>query len=412
MNNSSLRKSAIFISGSVLSGILIAGLLLRLWPELAQSAAPVATSDDAPQATESPPAVVGQEPAEEQPASVATTPDAAAEAVSLEGETLAGGLLAQSDSGSFAPAVRVSAPAVVSIYTRREERPAMGIEQLFGAPVQPRYRDGLGSGVIVDADGHIITNQHVIQNSQQIRARLADGREASVVVVGRDPDTDLAVLKISLPSLPVMRLGRSDRVAVGDVVLAIGNPLGLSQTVTAGIVSATGRADLGVATFEDFIQTDAAINAGNSGGALVNTRGELIGINTAVLGRNLDAEGIGVAIPVDMVRGVMREILQNGRVVRGWLGVVLEDVPEAYARFEGLAHGGVVVSNFYRGSPALRGLTRGDVIETIGGTPVRSARDALARIASRKPGSSIELIGMRGQQRFSVELVVADSPLY
>jgi len=419
MNDSSLHKSVIFFAGSVLSGVLIALLLLRLWPELASPAAqppaPEAVPPAAqPEAEAAPSSTEGRSPP---PVSSGEREGATAQTVTLdtgsvEAAPAGAGLLAQSDSGSFAPAVRLSAPAVVSIYTRREERPVMGIEQLFGAPVQPRYRDGLGSGVIVSADGHIITNQHVIQNSQRIRARLADGREAPVIVVGSDPDTDLAVLKIDLPNLPVMRLGRSDRVAVGDVVLAIGNPLGLSQTVTAGIVSATGRADLGVATFEDFIQTDAAINAGNSGGALVNARGELIGINTAVLGRNLDAEGIGVAIPVDMVRGVLREILRNGRVVRGWLGVVLEDVPEEYARFEGMAHGGVVVSNFYRGSPALRaGLTRGDVIETVGGTQVRSARDALARIASRKPGSTLELTGMRGQQRFSVELEVGETPL-
>jgi S1-C subfamily serine protease len=300
---------------------------------------------------------------------------------------------------------------VVSIYTRRIERPAQGIGQAPGLPVRPRYRDGLGSGVIVDADGHIITNQHVIQNSQAIRVQLADGREAGAVLVGSDPDTDLAVLKIELADLPVMQLGRSARVAVGDVVLAIGNPLGLAQTVTAGIVSATGRADLGVATFEDFIQTDAAINEGNSGGALVNTRGELIGINTAVLGRNLDAEGIGIAIPVDMVRGVMREILATGRVTRGWLGLVLEDVPEEYARAEGLAHGGVVISDSYRASPAEQaGLRRGDVIESLDGTPVRSARDALARIASRRPGSRITVAGMRGKQRFSVDLLVSGSP--
>jgi S1-C subfamily serine protease len=181
--------------------------------------------------------------------------------------------------------------------------------------------------------------------------------------------------------------------------------------VTAGIVSATGRAELGVAMFEDFIQTDAAINDGNSGGALVNTRGELIGINTAVLGRNLDAEGIGVSIPVDMVRGVISEIVANGRVIRGWLGMVLDDVHEDVARHVGLAHGGVVVSNFYRGSPArAAGMARGDVLEAIDGTALRSARDALARIARRKPGSSLQLTFMRGQQRFTVYLEVAESP--
>jgi serine protease DegS len=388
MNNGHLRQYAIFITGSVLCGVLVAVLLIRLWPGLVR--APAAAVAPAPE-TAGPAGITPQKPG-------------------------ATGLLAQSDSGSFAPAVRLSAPAVVSIYTRRVEPPISGIEQQPGARVRPRYADGLGSGVIVDADGHIVTNQHVIQNSEAIRVRLADGREAAAEVVGSDPDTDIAVLKVDsreldLRDLPVMKFGRSDRVAVGDVVLAISNPLGLSQTVTAGIVSATGRAELGVSTFEDFIQTDAAINEGNSGGALVNTRGELIGINTAVLGRNLDAEGIGISIPVDMVRGVMREILTHGRVTRGWLGLVLEDVPEEYARYEGLAHGGVVISNFYRGSPALQaGLARGDVIETIEGSPVRSARDTLARIASRKPGDTVTLTGMRGQQRFTRKLIVAETP--
>lgn len=383
----SLRQHALFLTGSVLGAALAALLLLRFLPGLTGSATPSAA---------------GQPPG----MSAVPGPGALAAPVSLDGH-LADAL----PVASLAPAVQRSAPAVVSIYTRRAAPPVIGIEQLLGAPVQPRYRDGLGSGVIVDADGHIVTNQHVIQNSEQIRVRLADGREAPAQPVGHDPDTDLAVLRIDLPDLPVMRLGRSELVSVGDVVLAIGNPLGLSQTVTAGIVSATGRADLGVATFEDFIQTDAAINEGNSGGALVNTRGELIGINTAVLGRSLDAEGIGMAIPVDMVRGVMREILTHGRVVRGWLGLVLEDVPEEYARAAGLAHGGVVISNFYRGSPALSaGLARGDVIETLDGMPLRSARDALARIAGREPGSTITLTGMRGPQRFSVEIRAIDTP--
>jgi S1-C subfamily serine protease len=230
-------------------------------------------------------------------------------------------------------------------------------------------------------------------------------------LVGSDPDTDLAVLKIDLPRLPVMRLGRSDRVAVGDVVLAIGNPFGLTQTVTHGIVSATSRADLGVATFEDFIQTDAAINEGNSGGALVNTRGELIGINTAVLGKDLGAEGIGVAIPVDLVRGVMSEILQRGRVVRGWVGLAAEDVSTEVARASGLPKAGVVVSDTAPNSPATQvGLEVGDIIETIDGQQVKSAQDTRARIADRKPGSTVKLGGLRGDRKFSVQLVVTEAP--
>jgi serine protease DegS len=265
--------------------------------------------------------------------------------------------------------------------------------------------------VIVDAEGHIVTNHHVIEGSSEISVELADGRNAAARVVGSDAYTDLAVLKIELTGLPVMNFGRSDRVAVGDVVLAIGSPLGLSQTVTAGIVSAIGRGDLGVTTFGNFIQTDAAINQGNSGGALVNARGELIGINTAVLGRDGGAEGISVAIPVDLVLGVMREILANGRVVRGWIGIDVEDVPERLARLYGLAHGGVVVSGVYRNSPAIgAGFVGREVIETIDGVGVRSARDMNARIASRRPGTTVTLAGMRGTQKFERQLRVVESP--
>jgi serine protease DegS len=305
---------------------------------------------------------------------------------------------------------------VVNVYAQRTERvPTVGFEQLLGGPVEPRFRErvqaSLGSGVIVDREGHIVTNQHVIANFDQISAQLADGRVASVKVVGSDPDTDLAVLKIDLPRLPVMTLGRSDQLQVGDVVLAIGSPLGLSQTVTHGIVSATGRAQLGVATFENFIQTDAAINIGNSGGALVNTRGELIGINTAVLGKNLGAEGIGVAIPVDLVRGVMREILQHGRVIRGWIGIVPDDIGPEHVRQLNLPHAGVVINNLYRDSPALlAGLTRGDMIESVDGRPVRNAQDTLTQIARRTPGTTITLVGMRGNQRFSMQMKVVEPP--
>ena len=308
---------------------------------------------------------------------------------------------------------------MVSVYAQRtvtERVPSIGLEQLLGGPVRPRYRErvqsGLGSGVIVDRNGHIVTNQHVIANFDQISVELADGRTAGVRIVGSDPDTDLAVLKIDLPRLPVMTLGRSDQLQVGDVVLAIGNPLGLSQTVTHGIVSATGRAQLGVAVFENFIQTDAAINVGNSGGALVNTRGELIGINTAVLGKNLGAEGIGVAIPVDLVRGVMREILQHGRVIRGWIGIVPEDISPEHVRQLNLPHAGVVINNLYLNSPALQaGLARGDMIETIDGREVRNAQDTLAQIARRTPGTSISVVGTRGTQEIHAQrMQVVEAP--
>src|SRR6185437_2607473 len=240
-----------------------------------------------------------------------------------------------------------------------------------------------GSGVIVDPEGHIVTNHHVIANADSVRVQLADGLVADAHIVGRDPDTDLAVLKIDLNDLPIAELGRSDQLKVGDVVLAIGNPVGLSQTVTHGIVSATSRQQLGIAALEDFIQTDAPINFGNSGGALVDSSGALIGINTAIVAKNLGVEGISFAIPVNMVRGVLSDIIAHGRVIRGWIGIVPEDVTDEQAAQLGLAQGGVLIANLYVGSPGQQaGLQPGDLIQTIGGADMHSAQDALARIAN------------------------------
>ena len=208
-----------------------------------------------------------------------------------------------------------------------------------------------------------------------------------------------------------MQLGHSDRLRVGDVVLAIGNPVGLSQTVTQGIVSATGRGQLGVATFENFIQTDAPINVGNSGGALINVDGELIGINTAVLAKDLGVEGIGFAIPVNMVRGVMSEILSKGRVVRGWIGIVPIDVDDMTARYNNLAQAGVVVKNLYVDSPAAEaGIELRDIILTVNGVAVTSAQDTLTRIAIAKPGATVKIAGIRGTERFSSQIVVSERP--
>jgi serine peptidase DegS len=319
---------------------------------------------------------------------------------------------------SYAEAVERAAPAVVNIYTARvvnEQLRPNPIEELFGE-VRPRVRQrleqSLGSGVIVDEEGHVITNHHVIEKADVIRAQLADGRIADAKVVGRDPDTDLAVLQLDLKkNIPVMPLGHSDRMRVGDIVLAIGNPVGLSQTVTQGIVSATGRAQLGVATYENFIQTDAPINVGNSGGALINTNGELIGINTAVLAKNLGVEGIGFAIPVNLVRGVMSEILTKGRVVRGWIGIVPIDVDDMIARRNGLAQPGVVVYNLYIDSPATdAGIQLRDIIVTVGGVKVQSAQDMLTRIANVKPGRKVQITGIRGTEPFSAEVLVSERP--
>jgi serine protease DegS len=290
-----------------------------------------------------------------------------------------------------------------------------GLDQLFGNFL-PRYRQrverSLGSGVIVDAVGHIVTNHHVIANADSIKVQLADGRVADARIVGRDPDTDLAVLQINLAPLPIVAFGRSDLLRVGDVVLAIGDPIGLSQSVTHGIVSATGREQLGIATFEDFIQTDAAINFGNSGGALIDTSGALVGINTAIVAKNLGVEGIGFAIPVNLVRGVLNDIVAHGRVIRGWIGIVPEDVTDAQATQLGLAHGGVLISNLYVGSPAQQaGLQPGDILIAFDGTALKNAQEAIANIAKRPPATLVTVRALRGRQSLDLHVRVSEPPI-
>ncbi len=283
---------------------------------------------------------------------------------------------------------------------------------MSGRAIRERVEQSLGSGVIVDDAAHVITNHHVIEKADLIRAQLADGRIADAKVVGRDPDTDLAVLQLDLKKdIPVMPLGHSDRMRVGDVVLAIGNPVGLSQTVTQGIVSATGRGQLGVATFENFIQTDAPINVGNSGGALINTNGELVGINTAVLAKNLGVEGIGFAIPVNLVRGVMTEILTKGRVVRGWIGIVpldIDDMTRAATTCRRRAWW--CATSTWAVPAAEAGIELRDIILTVNGVKVASTQDTLTRIANAKPGSKVKITGLRGAGTFSSEVLVTERP--
>jgi len=324
---------------------------------------------------------------------------------------------------SYADAVAASAPAVVNVFTERVVRVRQlppGWESLFG-DVWPTYRNrvdrSLGSGVIYDGAGHVVTNNHVITGAAQIQVQLQDGRVAPARIVGTDPDTDLAVLDVALRNPPVIRLGRSDRLRVGEPVLAIGNPLGLGQTVTSGIVSAKGRSRLGVTTFESYIQTDAAINSGNSGGALVNARGELIGINTAVLARNAGIEGIGFAIPVDLVRGVVDEILRTGRVVRGWIGVVPQDMQADQAAQFGYPPGGAIIAGFAVGSPAVdAGMQPLDVVTEVNGEKVRDAQDLMARIALLKPGQKARITWLRGlpsydsPQAMTVKVPVIERP--
>ncbi len=290
------------------------------------------------------------------------------------------------DTGSYARAVAASSPAVVNIYTERTFN--------TGGPAGITLRDqALGSGVVISPKGYVVTNWHVIRGADMIHVQLADGRGATAKIVGTDPDTELALLHIDLPNLPTIMLGRSDGLEVGDVVLAIGNSLGLSQTVTMGIVSATGRSQLGLTNFEDFIQTDAAINMGNSGGALVNTRGELVGINTAVVssaGELEPPEGIGFAIPVNLVRGVMDQLIEHGRVIRGYLGVDPIDLPAAYAARLGI-DGPAVEVRGVEGPAAAAGLAPGDVITHINGQRVSTRRQALQIVASAKPGDLIRV---------------------
>jgi serine protease DegS len=405
MNLHRLGRATVFLAGSIIGGLALAFIIVFVHPQLLQrpEVAPVA----APPVEAPPEASIPAAPA----------PPAGNNGASAPASQSSPGMAAE----SYAVAVRRAAPAVVNISTARlvtEQIGPSALAQLFG-DLRPLYRRrverALGSGVIVDASGHIITNNHVIANADTIMVTLADGRVTRAIVVGRDPDTDLALLSIKLKQLPVMPLGRSDQLQVGDGVLAIGNPLGLSQTVTHGIVSATGRSQLGVATFEDFIQTDAAINAGNSGGALINTLGELIGINTAVLGKNnggdISVEGISFAIPVNLARGVMEEILDHGRVIRGWTGVVPEDVGDEQAQQLGLTRGGVVITNMYRSSPAVdAGLRIGDIITTVDGKSVHSAQETLAQIAAKKPGSRVRLHVLRGTSQLDTTLAVTERP--
>jgi serine peptidase DegS len=313
-------------------------------------------------------------------------------------------------SASYADAVDISAPAVANVYTRR----LVGASDPPGGTGRFQLNTGLGSAVVIDSEGYLVTNYHVVAGASEIRLQLADGRIANPTVVGVDSETDLALLKVDVGPLPAIPLGRSDQLRIGDVVLAIGNPYGLSKTVTQGIVSATGRGLLGLLTFENFIQTDAAINEGNSGGALINSKGELVGINTAVLAQDAGTEGIGFAIPVDLVRGVVNEIKKHGRVIRGWLGMRPDDLSRAESAALGLDPnvGILLVSTFVDGPAAAAGLQPGDVILSIDGEAVRSRQQALLITARMNPGSEIEIVGWRDGQRFTAMLVVAERPKF
>jgi serine peptidase DegS len=311
-------------------------------------------------------------------------------------------------AASYADAVAISAPAVANVYTRRLIL-SRGDDS---SPDRYRTNTSLGSAVVIDPDGFLVTNFHVVADATEIRVQMADGRIASPAVVGVDAETDLAVLKVDLGELTAIPLGRSDRLRIGDIVLAIGNPYGLSKTVTQGIVSATGRGLLGLNTFENFIQTDAAINEGNSGGALINTLGELVGINTAVLAQDTGTEGISFAIPVDLVRGVVDEIKLQGRVIRGWVGLEPDELTRAEAEALGIdAAAGIILTRVFDNGPAaLAGLIPGDVILAINGEQVRSRQQALLIVAALEPGDRVDVDGWRNGERFSAVLTAGERP--
>ena len=416
------QKPAVFLAGALIGGLALAFLAVLWRPELLAgrvAARQAALADGAGRAatgaeagTEAGRAGAATGNAQES-GSAGTATDSAAAARALDPALP----VRQAPVSSYAEAVRRAAPAVVNVYAARivtERLPRNILQDPFGE-LGPRYRQrleqSLGSGVIVDAAGQVVTNHHVIADAAAIRVQLADGREADAQVIGRDPDTDLALLRIDLRDLPAIELGRSSALRVGDIVLAIGNPLGLSATVTQGIVSATGRGQLGVAVFENFIQTDAPINVGNSGGALINTRGELVGINTAIIARNLGVEGIGFAIPVDLVRGVVGELVARGRVVRGWVGFDVANIDDATARAAGLARGGVVIVKLYQGSPAQQaGLQPGDLVTRIGGRAPTSAQEVQVRIAASQPGTALLIGVQRGTQSADAQLQVVEQP--
>ncbi|MEJ2310431.1 MAG: Do family serine endopeptidase [Gammaproteobacteria bacterium] len=326
-----------------------------------------------------------------------------------------------SGPASYAGAVNLAAPAVVNVYSTKIYRQSISplfndpfFRHLFGdalgGQTRERMENSLGSGVIVDSSGYIVTNNHVIADADQISVVLNDGKKLAARVVGTDPDSDIAVLKVDSRKLPAITIGDSSKLRVGDVVLAIGNPFGVGQTVTMGIVSATGRNQLGITNFENFIQTDAAINPGNSGGALIDAHGHLVGINTAIFSKSGGSQGIGFAIPVDMVRGIMKQLVETGRVSRGWLGLGGQDVTAALAESFGLKDvQGVLISNVFRGGAADRaGLRPGDVITMIDSHKITSAFDIVNAIGARRPGTDVVIRGWRGAERLEVTATLDD----
>ena len=327
---------------------------------------------------------------------------------------------------SYADAVERAAPSVVNIYTRtvvdNEQRSTPLQDDPFykhyfsteQSPSQERIQSSLGSGVIINKQGYVVTNNHVISGADSVIVALRDGRESIAKIVGTDPETDIAVLKIDLPDLPSITLASSGKLRVGDVVLAIGNPFGVGQTVTQGIISATDRNSLGLNTYEDFIQTDAAINPGNSGGALIDPNGNLVGINTAIFSKTGGSQGIGFAIPSDLTKQIMQDLIEHGRVIRGWVGVEAQALNSKLAESFGLdkEQHGLIIAGIYRDSPANKaGLRPGDVMLAINDRPiVDDGHEAMNTIARVKPGDKTKFTIFRDGKRLNIEVTTAERP--
>lgn len=313
-------------------------------------------------------------------------------------------------AGSLSAAAKKASPAVVSINTskaaQRSPRNDDPWFRFFFGDQGDQPQVGLGSGVIVSADGYILTNNHVVEGADEIDVTLNDSRHARGKVIGTDPDTDLAVLKIELDKLPVIVLGNSDALQVGDQVLAIGNPFGVGQTVTSGIVSALGRNQLGINTFENFIQTDAAINPGNSGGALIDVNGNLEGINTAIYSRSGGSMGIGFAIPVSTAKQVLEDIVTAGKVTRGWIGVEPNDLsPELAETFGVKASAGVIITGVLQNGPAAKaGVRPGDVITGVGEKSIGNTQELLSAVAGLKPGTATRFALQRGSDKLELDV--------
>jgi serine protease DegQ len=322
--------------------------------------------------------------------------------------------------GSYRAAAQKASAAVVSIATataaKSNPRSSDPWFRFFFGDQPQQQQSGLGSGVIVSPTGYILTNNHVVEGADEIEVTLNDGRKAKAKIIGTDPDTDLAVLKIDLDKLPVIVLGSVESMQVGDQVLAIGNPFGLGQTVSAGIVSALGRNQLGINTFENFIQTDAAINPGNSGGALVDVNGNLLGINTAIYSRSGGSMGIGFAIPVSTARMVMDGLVKDGQVTRGWIGVEPQELTQELAETFNLKMGqdalrGIIITGVLQGAPAAKaGIQPGDVITQVAGKLVATVPELLANVAALKPGTSAKFSVRRADKSLELDVTPAPRP--